>query len=60
MSGAESNVIKPSTSSPMTSSEREDGDDALHDELEDESVHRVSNDQEAASRRTPPDKAVKD
>ena len=60
MSAGESNVIKPRASSPMNSSEREDGDDVLHDELEDESAHHVSNDQEPGSRSTPPDKAVKD
>ena len=60
MSAGESSVIKPSAPSPLNSSEREDGDDVLHDELEDESAHHVSSDQEPGSRSRPPDKAVKD
>lgn len=57
MSGGELNVAKPGVSLPTASSEQEDGDEVLHDELEDEPGY-VGDDQEPASRNTPADKAA--
>lgn len=56
MSGGELNVAKPGVPSPPDSSEREDGNDVLRDELEEEPVY-VDDDQEPASRSSPTDKA---
>lgn len=56
MSGGEVDVAKPSVSPPLDSKEREDGDDVLHDKLENEPG--VDVDQEPASQRTPTDKAT--
>lgn len=56
MSGGELNIAKPGVSSPPDSSEREDGNDVLRNELEEKPVD-VDDDQEPASRSTPTDKA---